>query len=381
MSESTATGTTPSITRLTPSGRGAVATLLFRGDALLIDEAGLFQAANGKKIGEQAIGNVVFGHWGEADDAGTEEVVLCRTSSQECEIHCHGGMAAVRRIVGQLTTLGIQELGGWEPIGETSRLELELREAVTRAATERTAKYLWAQASGVFRTAIETIRDAEDHAQKLAAINQLLHWAKFGRHLIEPWRVVLYGRPNVGKSSLINALVGYGRAIVSSTAGTTRDVVTALTALDGWPIQLSDTAGLRTTADELEAAGIEKSDAQIAAADLKVLVLDASESLTDDDQLLLERTEPHLIVLNKIDLSAENAESHRKGAIAVSAITGEGLSELTAEIVSQLVPEVPDWNTPIPVLEHHAHLLSEIYADFEAGDTSAAEHRIAELLG
>ena len=72
-----------------------------------------------------------------------------------------------------------------------------------------------------------------------------------------PWRVVVFGAPNVGKSSLINALAGYERAIVSPTPGTTRDVVTVTTAIDGWPVQLSDTAGFRETQDELESAGIE----------------------------------------------------------------------------------------------------------------------------
>ena len=96
-----------------------------------------------------------------------------------------------------------------------------------------------------------------------------------GRHLTRPWQVVLTGPPNTGKSSLLNAILGYSRAIVDPTAGTTRDVVTAVTALDGWPVEISDTAGIRATNAAVEQAGIRLAEQRIADADLVVLVLDA----------------------------------------------------------------------------------------------------------
>ena len=93
------------------------------------------------------------------------------------------------------------------------------------------------------------------------------------------WRVVIAGPPNVGKSSLINAMAGYERAIVSPLPGTTRDVVTLTTAIDGWPVQLADTAGLRASDDELESAGVKLAGAALAAADLVILVCDATGDL------------------------------------------------------------------------------------------------------
>ena len=108
-----------------------------------------------------------------------------------------------------------------------------------------------------------------------ATIDALLAHRGVGEHLTTPWRVVLAGPPNVGKSSLKNALVGYQRAIVCDLPGTTRDVVATTTAIDGWPIQLADTAGLRDAADELEAAGVARAARALAAADLVVLVDEA----------------------------------------------------------------------------------------------------------
>ena len=112
---------------------------------------------------------------------------------------------------------------------------------------------------------------------------EMLQFRDLGLHLTTPWRVVLAGAPNVGKSSLMNAIAGYQRAIVSPTPGTTRDVVTVTTAIDGWPVQLADTAGLRETQDELESAGVALADAAIGEADLVIVVSDASADSDVDE--------------------------------------------------------------------------------------------------
>src|SRR5690606_27241148 len=105
-------------------------------------------------------------------------------------------------------------------------------------------------------------------AQASAEIADLLQTGQTARHLLTPWQVVLCGRPNVGKSSLINALVGYERTVVFDQPGTTRDVVSVETAIHGWPVIFSDTAGLRETESELEAAGIARARARLKQADL-----------------------------------------------------------------------------------------------------------------
>ena len=107
-------------------------------------------------------------------------------------------------------------------------------------------------------------------------VDQILEYRDVGLHLTMPWRVVIAGPPNVGKSSLMNAIAGYQRAIVSPLPGTTRDVVTITTAINGWPVQIADTAGLRDTVDELESAGIALAGAVVEQADLVIVVSDAS---------------------------------------------------------------------------------------------------------
>ena len=174
-----------------------------------------------------------------------------------------------------------------------------------------------------------------------------------GRHLATPFEVVLAGPPNVGKSSLINALVGYERAIVYDTPGTTRDVVTAETAIDGWPITLSDTAGLRESGDALEAAGIIGAQARLQSADLVVLVFDASQPAAEEDQRLHSQFPTALVVVNKCDLVAAPlppvpTKHWPTDSRRTSAITGQGIAELLTAISRRLVPDPPEPGAAVP---------------------------------
>ena len=134
------------------------------------------------------------------------------------------------------------------------------------------------------RTSIEATRPRRDER-----IDALLARERLGRHLTRPWSVVLAGRTNVGKSSLMNALAGYGRAIVHHAPGTTRDAVALATAIDGWPVELCDTAGLRAADDAVERAGIERARQRLAQADLVVLVADRSVPWSAEDQALADQ--------------------------------------------------------------------------------------------
>src|SRR5205807_1170609 len=146
-------------------------------------------------------------------------------------------------------------------------------EKLAHARTERTAAILLDQANGALETALKAIREQlrqRDATSARQSLDELLKFAALGQRLVEPWRVVVAGAPNVGKSSLVNALAGYQRSVVAPVPGTTRDVVTTALAFDGWPVELADTAGLRDAADELEEAGVARARATLLAADLVV---------------------------------------------------------------------------------------------------------------
>ncbi len=190
-----------------------------------------------------------------------------------------------------------------------------------------------------------------------ARADEILDWANFGLHLTRPWDVVLAGRPNVGKSSLINALVGFERSIVFDEPGTTRDVVTAETALDGWAIRLSDTAGQRGSTNELESAGIARAREAFASADARLLLIDISEAPHDDDRRLLAEWPDAIVVAHKADLPDAWGESLPRDAIHVSSLQRTGLRELSAAIVARLIPVLPTDQTVIPLTERHVREL------------------------
>ena len=153
-----------------------------------------------------------------------------------------------------------------------------------RAPTVQTAEILLDQAQGALRAEIARLADLveTDARGGLAGLDALIERGRLGLRLLCGWKVVIAGRPNVGKSRLLNALCGFHRAIVDGVPGTTRDVVAFQTAFGGWPVELADTAGLRATADAIEQLGMERTRQELGAADLVVLVLDRSESSAAD---------------------------------------------------------------------------------------------------
>jgi tRNA modification GTPase len=168
----------------------------------------------------------------------------------------------------------------------------------------------------------------------VGALDQLLGGARRGRLIREGATVVVAGRPNVGKSSIFNRLVGADRAIVTEIAGTTRDLVAERMDLNGLAVTLIDTAGSRETGDAIEREGVARAERALGVADLLLLVLDSSEPLTADDERLLAKTEgrQRILVANKSDL----ANAVRPAAIALSAKTGAGLDRLRCAMVREL---------------------------------------------
>lgn len=159
----------------------------------------------------------------------------------------------------------------------------------------------------------------------------------YGKVVHEGLTLAIVGRPNVGKSSLFNRLVERERAIVTATPGTTRDLVSETVAIGGIPVKLVDTAGIRKALDEAESIGIRKSMEALAEADLVLVVLDASQAMTPEDDELLELVEKRaaIVVENKRDLKSEQGSvvNGPPPRLATSALTGEGIAELRAEIL------------------------------------------------
>lgn len=293
------------------------------------------------------------------------------TGEDMVEISCHGGPLPMRQTLQALLDAGARSA---EP-GEftfrafmNGKLDLAQAEAVCdliEARTDEAHRAAMAQHDGRLSEAIRRIRDVllgvlarieasidfpEDvgdldvalcRSELLAASDQiaaLLNTASRGILYREGARVVLAGRPNVGKSSLMNALLRTSRAIVTAIPGTTRDVIEETLNLQGVPVTLVDTAGVRETDDEVEKLGVELARSTMRAADLVLAVVDSSQPLQAADRELLEQATfgPCLIVANKSDLVSERA-AMPPGSLAVSATTGDGLDALEDAIASRLL--------------------------------------------
>lgn len=338
---------------LTPAGRGAVATVAVRGPRALAIVQPHFAAASQRHLAEVPAGRIQFGRF-RSTSGSHEEIVAVVIGPEEIELHCHGGPAAADAIVQTLVAGGAIRIPWqqWVAEGEDP-IQAECRVALAAAATERTCAILLDQYRGALAAELARIDDllnSADAGQQREAhdrLGRLLRLAEtVGAHLTTPWRIVIAGESNVGKSSLINALLGYERSIVFDQPGTTRDALSALTAIDGWPIELTDTAGLRAAADSLEAAGIERAKQQLATADGIVLVTD----VTAERREVAPRGT--LLVGNKADLidaqkRRDWQERHPEGLL-ISARTGEGIDELCRQIGRRLAPVAPLAGEAVP---------------------------------
>ena len=338
------------VARLTPSGPAGLGTIALVGPAALSISRSLFSQG---RAGDLKPGQPYYGWFG--DDARDDVVLGVDEQSAEptVEISCHGGPALIERLIADIAKYGAYQVD-WrtaERLRGRSEFQSDALAFLARAVTARTAAILLDQVNGALDRAFAAAR-AE--ATKALAV---LKWSDVGRWLERPARVVLFGLPNAGKSTLFNALVGYSRLVTSPAAGTTRDVVSELISMDGWPVELSDGAGLGDQASLLEAEAMRRIGLALEDADLRVLVEDAS-SPNPEAERLVSAFEPGIIVANKMDLPGTSASWPQ--AIRCSAATGQGVQQVREAILNSLVPEIPPPGTAVPFLERHRQIFRDL---------------------
>jgi tRNA modification GTPase len=374
---------------LTPPGAGAIATLALRGPRAWHAVRELFSPASpkGESLPENPdLGRFWFGRLGErSGGAPADEVVVALKQSipvPSVELHCHGGREVIRWLLEIFERQGTQ-LCSWQELERQTTndpIQALALASLAEARTVRTAAILLDQYHGAFSRAVESIREALEEnrlAQAQAEFCQLSRYKALGRHLAAPWRVVIAGAPNVGKSSLVNALAGFQRSIVAPTPGTTRDVVTTLIAVDGWPVELADTAGQRPEAEDLEQAGMDRAQTAAIEADLCLWVLDASVAPVWPTQM-----SPSVRwVINKVDLPAAAFFPDLDGAVRVSARTGAGLDHLLQAVASWLVPEPPPPGAAVPFTPALCDRLEQAKCSAARADAGEALEHLEALSG
>jgi tRNA modification GTPase len=354
---------------LTPPGTAALAVLAVHGPDAWDLIRPLFRPLSSAGLpAEPDVGRFWLGRLG---DELADEVVLAVKYGRPLpllELHCHGGREVVRLLLELLTARGCS-LCTWQELEsalDSDPLRAAAATALVQARTTRTAAVLLDQYHGALARTLDAILEARRRQDGDAAgrlLDELAGRSALGRHLAAPWRVTVAGAPNVGKSSLVNALAGFQRSVVSASPGTTRDVVTTVIAVDGWPVELADTAGMRDTAGALEEQGIRLAEQTAAAADLCLWVLDASAPPawppSASDRLRL--------VVNKLDLPAAWDLGQAPAALRVSAQTGAGLAELVQALAGWLVPQPPPPGAAVPFTPLLCDRVAEARAHCAAG--------------
>lgn len=364
----------------TPPGEGAISIVRLSGEEALPIAEKIFKGRDLQKVASHTInyGHIVDPENGEVIDEVMVSVLRAPktyTREEMVEINTHGGIVATNHVLQLLLSHGarLAEPGEFTKRAFLNgRIDLTQAESVMdliRAKTDRAMQVAVNQLDGNLSRLIKNIRQeildalaqvevnidypeydaVETMTTKMLLekatmvkkqIEQLLATASQGKVLREGLATAIVGRPNVGKSSLLNYLLHEDKAIVTDVAGTTRDVIEEYVNVRDVPLKLIDTAGIRETDDKVEKIGVERSKQAITQADLVLLILNNSEALTDEDRTLLAATQDkkRLVILNKTDLPVKLDEAELQqtvapeNIIAISALTATGVDQLEQRI-------------------------------------------------
>ena len=328
----------------TAIGEAGIAIVRMSGDdsVNIIDE--IFKSASGKKMAEAENRKFLYGHIVDGDKLIDEVLVVkmkgphSYTAEDIVEIHCHGGVVSVKRILNLILSKGarLAEKGEFTKRGFLNgRIDLTQAEAVIdmiKAKTDLSFDMGLNQLSGALSEVLNKLKDELVSMQALIVANidfpdediedaayndliersnkildkmdNLLDNSKNSRLLRDGINTVILGKPNVGKSSLLNGLLKYDRAIVTDIAGTTRDIIEDYINLDGVLLKITDTAGIRETEDEVEKIGVNIAREKLKEADLVIAIFDISREFDKDDEEILNliKDKKHITILNKDDL-------------------------------------------------------------------------------
>ena len=430
----------------TPHGAGGIGIIRVSGGDALGVARRVFRPAAGGTLGDIAPYTARYGHIVAADGTVIDECILLYmraphsyTGEDTAELQCHGGAVVLREVLLRTWEVGARPAEAGEFTKRAflhGRLDLVRAEGVMEliaAKSTRAARAARERLAGAFSHAVTDIRtqilgavahieagidfpeddipaaSAEHLAAEIdaasAAVRRLLVGADTGRILREGVKTVIVGRPNVGKSSLLNALLGMERAIVTDVPGTTRDIIEEEISVAGIPLRLLDTAGLRAAEDAVEQIGVARTEQHLMDAELILAVFDASEPLTAEDHALLTRLSAAaadtIILCSKEDrpsvLSAADFSAVAAPVLRISAQEGTGLDALREEIAAHIVRRegdlsdgaLPNKEREIEALRRaETHLTAaaetltaDLGTDFVSIDLRAAYDALGEILG
>lgn len=336
------------------------------------------------------------------------------TGEDTVELACHGGVLVMRRVLERLVDAGIELAGAGEFSQRAfmnGKMDLTQAEAVMdliSAQTDLAMRAAHEQLQGTLGQESEAIREQilgiaahveayidfpeedintdtgsallERLSEVKGNISKLLATAEQGRILREGVRTVIFGSPNAGKSSLLNRLLGYERAIVSDVEGTTRDTVEEVVNLQGIPVRLIDTAGMRESEDVVEVQGVKRTRDQLGMADLILEVVDGTQAMVHHLSADEKEGRHHILVINKSDLE-EHADWADLSGVRISCMTGQGLEELSNVIATELSMGAGEWGGhAVAINARHQACLKRAQAALDSASKTLQEGMGAEFV-